>query len=216
MGAHGERPHPSAESSGRGSPRSSSSAAHSARNRRFTPGSLKRLAMVGKHRHLGVRQLHAIGMIAAPLLAHVAQRVFGAALLELVQHDHVGEVEHVDLLELARRAVFGGHRRTATDPRDRRSPVSLWPMPAVSTTIEVEARRAIQRDHIGEHGAGRQVLAARGQRAHEHAAARASEFMRMRSPNSAPPERRRVGSMRDHRHAAGPGTGAGTAAAARR
>ena len=48
-------------------------------------------------------------MIAPPLLAHVAQRVLGAALLELVEHDHVGEVEHVDLLELARRAVLAGH-----------------------------------------------------------------------------------------------------------
>ena len=48
-------------------------------------------------------------MIALPLLAHVAQAVLGAALLELVEHDHVGEVEHVDLLELARRAVVAGH-----------------------------------------------------------------------------------------------------------
>ena len=47
--------------------------------------------------------------VAAPLLAHVAQRVLGAALLELVERDQVGEVEHVDLLELARRAVLARH-----------------------------------------------------------------------------------------------------------
>ena len=46
---------------------------------------------------------------ARHLLAHVAQRILGAALLELVEHDEIGEVEHVDLLELARGAVFGRH-----------------------------------------------------------------------------------------------------------
>ena len=50
-----------------------------------------------------------LGMVAAPLLAHVAQRILGAALLELVQHHELGEIEHVDLLELARRAVLAGH-----------------------------------------------------------------------------------------------------------
>ena len=50
-----------------------------------------------------------VGMIAAPLLAHVAQAVLGAALLALVEHDEIGEVEHVDLLELARGAVLARH-----------------------------------------------------------------------------------------------------------
>ena len=47
--------------------------------------------------------------VSAPLLADVAQRVRPAAAIELVQHDDVGEVEHVDLLELAGRAVVRGH-----------------------------------------------------------------------------------------------------------
>ena len=61
------------------------------------------------HRDLAIRDARLVGVIAAPLLAHVAQRILGAALLELVEHHQLGVVEHVDLLELARRAVLGGH-----------------------------------------------------------------------------------------------------------
>src|SRR3546814_20196841 len=44
-----------------------------------------------------------------PLLADVAQGVFGAALVVLVEHDQLGEVDHVDLLQLAGGAVVAGH-----------------------------------------------------------------------------------------------------------
>ena len=74
-----------------------------------------------KHRHLRVRQPRLLRMIAPPLLAHVAQGIFRAALFELVEHDHVREVEHVDLLELARRAVLAGHDVERHDRRGRRS-----------------------------------------------------------------------------------------------
>ena len=47
--------------------------------------------------------------VARHLAADVAERVLGAASLELVDHHEVGEVEHVDLLELRRRAVLGRH-----------------------------------------------------------------------------------------------------------
>ena len=47
--------------------------------------------------------------VAGQLAAHVAERVLGAAALELVDHHRVGEVEHVDLLELAGRAELGRH-----------------------------------------------------------------------------------------------------------
>ncbi len=58
--------------------------------------------------------------VALHLLADVAQGVFGAALLELVERDKVGRVEHPDLLELARRAVLGRHHveRDVGQPRD--------------------------------------------------------------------------------------------------
>ena len=52
------------------------------------------------HKHLA---------IALILLAHVAQRIRSALAVELVDRDKVGEVEHVDLFELARRAELGRH-----------------------------------------------------------------------------------------------------------
>ena len=48
-------------------------------------------------------------VVAAELLLDVAHRVERAALVELVDGDQVGEVEHVDLLELGRRAVLRRH-----------------------------------------------------------------------------------------------------------
>ena len=48
-------------------------------------------------------------MVAPPLLADVAQGVLAAALVELVEDEDPGEVEHVDLLELARGAVLRRH-----------------------------------------------------------------------------------------------------------
>ena len=46
---------------------------------------------------------------AAPLAPDVAQRIGRALPVGLVQRDQVGELEHVDLLELRRRAVVGRH-----------------------------------------------------------------------------------------------------------
>ena len=89
--------------------RRSASVAQIAANSRLTPGSLKRLAMVGKHRQLGVGQAGALGVVAPPLLAYVTQAVLRAALLALVEHDEVGEIEHVDLLELTRRTILARH-----------------------------------------------------------------------------------------------------------
>jgi hypothetical protein len=55
-----------------------------------------------EHRHV-VRLLAEAFAIALVLLAHVAQRILGALAVELVDGDEIGEVEHVDLLQLARR-----------------------------------------------------------------------------------------------------------------
>ncbi len=61
-----------------------------------------------EHRH-GVGRLHEQLAIALILLAHVAQRVSRALAVEFVDRDKVGEVEHVDLFELARRPELGRH-----------------------------------------------------------------------------------------------------------
>ncbi len=58
---------------------------------------------------------HVLGGFAEPLvgplvlLAHVAQGVLGPALVGLVEHHEVREVQHVDLLELAGGTVFRRH-----------------------------------------------------------------------------------------------------------
>ena len=106
-------------------------------------------------------------MIAAPLLAHVAQCVFGAAFLELVQHDHVGEVEHVDLLELAGRAVFGRHHVQREVGEIDDLGVAL-PDAGGLDHDEVETHGAVQRDDVRQHGARGQVLSTGCQRTHEH------------------------------------------------
>jgi hypothetical protein len=60
--------------------------------------------------------------VALHLLGDVAQRVGGALAVELVDRDELGEVEHVDLLELARRAELGRHHvdRHVDERHDRR------------------------------------------------------------------------------------------------
>src|SRR5690606_15284298 len=60
------------------------------------------------HRHVFVGRLER-DAVALPLLADVTQGVFGAALVVLVEHDQLGVVDHVDLLELAGGAVVAGH-----------------------------------------------------------------------------------------------------------
>ena len=197
-----------------GSPHSRSRAPHSARNRRLTPGSLKRLAMVGNTGTSASASFTLIGMIAAPLLAHVAQRILRAALFELVEHDHVGEIEHVDFLELARGAVLGRHhvQREVGDIDDLR--VAL-PDARRLDDDEIEARGAIQRDDVGQHRAGREVLPARRERTHEYIAAPPASSCgcdrpAARRPSGAAWDRRRPPRSGD------PGTGAGNAAAVRR
>ena len=48
-------------------------------------------------------------MISLPLLADVPQRILGPVTVELVEHDAIREVEHVDLLELGGRTELGCH-----------------------------------------------------------------------------------------------------------
>ena len=121
-------------------------------------------------------------MIAPPLLAHVAQRVFGAALLELVQHDHVGEVEHVDLLELAGGAVFGGHH-VQRDVRDVDDLGVALPDAGGLDHDQIESRR---RDTDAMTSASTALVARCCRRVASermNTCGAASEFMRMRSPS---------------------------------
>ena len=47
--------------------------------------------------------------VAFPLLADIAQGILGAALVELVEYDQLGKIEHVDFFQLTRRAEITGH-----------------------------------------------------------------------------------------------------------
>ena len=82
-------------------------------------------AVVVEPRRDGAEHGHGVGRdaerlaIALHLLAHVTQGVEGAAAVELVHRHEVGEVEHVDLLELAGGAELGRHHvERGIDVRD--------------------------------------------------------------------------------------------------
>ena len=123
----------------------------------------------GIHRHVGIRRLerHAV---ALPLLAHVAQGVFCAALVVLVQHDQLGEVDHVDLLQLAGRTVVAGHHVHGEVDQVDDLRIALAYAGGLHDH-QVEAQRLQEGDAILQHGIGRHVLAAGGHRTHVDALA---------------------------------------------
>ena len=56
------------------------------------------------------------------LLAHIAQRIFGALAIELVDRHEVSKVQHVDFFELTRRPELRRHdiERDVDEGNDRR------------------------------------------------------------------------------------------------
>ena len=155
-----------------------------------------------EHRHL-------VGLVcpglavALHLLGDVAQRVGRALAVELVDGDELGEVEHVDLLELAGGAELRRHHvhRHVDQRHDGR--VALADAGGLDDD-EVEAGDLAGGDHVGQRLADLAAEVARGERAHEDALPRRPRppvghgpiaFMRMRSPSSAPPLLRRDGSI---------------------
>ena len=48
-------------------------------------------------------------MIAFVLFADIGECIEGAGLIRFIQTDQIGVIEHIDLLELSGRSVFGGH-----------------------------------------------------------------------------------------------------------
>jgi hypothetical protein len=103
--------------------------------------------------------------VALVLLAHVAQRVLRALAVEFVDRDEVGEVEHVDLLELRRGAELGCHhvQRDIDVGDDRR--VAL-PDAGRLDDNQVEARHFAGRDDVGQRLADLAAGVSRRQRAH--------------------------------------------------
>ena len=115
-------------------------------------------------RHLVLGELEG-DPVAAPLFAHVAERVGGALLVELVDHDDLGEVEHVDLLQLRGGAELARHHvdRQVDEVDDLR--VGLADAGGLDDH-QVELGGAQVGDRVGEDGGGREVLPAGRHRAH--------------------------------------------------
>ena len=96
-----------------------------------------------EHRHL-LGRLREVAAVALHLLRDVAQRIRRAFAVELVDRDEAGEVEHVDLFQLARRAELRRHhvQRFVDERHDRR--IAL-PDPGRLDDDQIEARRLAQR-----------------------------------------------------------------------
>ena len=111
------------------------------------------------------------------LAADVAQGVLAAPPLELVDRDRVGEVEHVDLLELGRRPRTRASSRTARRRRAATTAASPWPMPGRLHDHQVEP---------GGPAGGDGVVEAGGQLAPEPRVAKDRKNTRPRGPAPRP------------------------------
>ncbi len=122
------------------------------------PGQTRIVELAGNRRIDGHVLIGALerDVVALPLLAHVAQRILGAALVELVDDDDLGEVEHVDLLELARGAELARHHVDGHVDQVDDLRVALADAGGLDHH-EVEAGGAQERDRVGQHRARRAV-----------------------------------------------------------
>ena len=72
-------------------------------------------AIIIETRRHGAKHWHVFGFFREPLtvtlvlLAHVAQRIFRALAVELVDRHEIGKIQHVDFFQLRRRAEFWRH-----------------------------------------------------------------------------------------------------------
>ena len=108
--------------------------------------------------------------VALHLLGDIAQRIGGALAVELVDRHELGEVEHVDLLQLAGRAELRGHHvhRYVHQRHDGR--VALADAGGLDDD-QVEAGHLARVEHVRQGLADFAAVVARGQAAHEHARA---------------------------------------------
>ena len=126
-------------------------------------------AVVVEGRGAGAEDRHVLGplaerlAVADQLAADVAHRVLGAAALELVDRDDVGEVEHVDLLELAGGAELRRHDVDGGVGERHDGRVALADAGGLDDD-EVEAGRLEHGDHVAE-VVGQLVGAPGGERA---------------------------------------------------
>jgi len=106
-------------------------------------------------------------VVAPHLLADVSQGVEPASLFELVHHHQVGVVQHVDLLELAGRAILGRHHVQA-DVRDADDVGVPLPDAGGLHDDQVEGRRLAYRDCLADGSGQLSLVASRRERPHVH------------------------------------------------
>ncbi len=133
--------------------------------------------------------------VAHQLAGDVAAGVLGPAALVLVDRDDVGEVEHVDLLQLRRGANSGVITYSETSENGRIA-ASPCPMPGVSTTTRSKpaAWVAAMTWSRCSGTCAPAVRVASERKKVEPRSPVSRAFIRIRSPSSAPPPRRRDGS----------------------
>ena len=102
------------------------------------------------------------------MLAHVPQRVFRALAVELVDCDEIGQIQHVDLLELAGGTELGRHhvQRYVHQRHDGR--VAL-PDAGGLDDDQIEAGDLAGRNHVGQRSGDLGAAVPRRQRSHEDA-----------------------------------------------
>ena len=107
-------------------------------------------------------------MIAFPLFANVAQRIFGAALVILVQDDEIREIDHIDFFELTGRAIVACHYIDREINEIDYFAVALSDTGCLDND-EIEAQRLQEQYVITQHFARREVLPPGSNRTHVNA-----------------------------------------------
>ena len=109
-------------------------------------------------------------MIAPKLLAHVAEGIQRTGLVKFIDGHQIGEIEHVDFLQLAGRSVLGSHhvqahRTQFRDGRVRLTDARSFHDNPIKTSLSTNSYR------LAKMLADRRVGLPGGQRTHEHVGA---------------------------------------------
>ena len=100
-------------------------------------------------------------------MLHVAQRILRSLAVELVDRDEIGEIEHVDLLELGGRAEFRRHD-VERHIRERHDPRFALSYTGGLDHHQIEAGELAAGDHFGKRGGELRSGIARREGAHEN------------------------------------------------
>ena len=141
------------------------------------------------HRQPEIGQRFRQRVVAPELPPYRLQRVLGPGVLELVDHHHLGQVQHVDLLQLGAGAELAGHDVHRQLGQIGEIAVAL----ADAAGLHRPARRP---GAAAQQPAAPRIRCPRPPaRLRKNTRGSLALFMRSRSPSSAPPELRRMGSM---------------------